>query len=97
MEHEEARRLAQTGYQRLIEVVDQLTPDEFTALPTAQVGTSLQCSVMCWACWNTTPVAGGNYTHGTGGPHLQLDAVEFCRVLSGRGTGDGLLAQQVPF
>jgi len=41
--------------------------------------------------------AGGNYTLGTGGPHLQLDAVEFCRVLSGRGTGDGLLAQQVPF
>ena len=22
---------------------------------------------------------------------------KFCRVLSGRGTGDGLLAQQVPF
>jgi uncharacterized protein (TIGR03083 family) len=41
--------------------------------------------------------AGGNYTHGTGGPQLQLDAVQFCCLLSGRGTGDGLLAQQVPF
>jgi hypothetical protein len=41
--------------------------------------------------------AGGSYTAGTGGPHLQLDAVQFCRVLSGRGTADGLLAQQVPF
>ncbi len=26
-----------------------------------------------------------------------LDAVEFCRILSGRGTGTGLLAQLVPF
>jgi len=41
--------------------------------------------------------AGGNYTSGAGGPHLQLDAVQFCRVLSGRGAADGLLAQQVPF
>jgi hypothetical protein len=28
---------------------------------------------------------------------LILDAVDFCRILSGRGTGDGLLVQQVPF
>jgi uncharacterized protein (TIGR03083 family) len=41
--------------------------------------------------------AGGSYTSGTGGPHLQLDAVQFCRILSGRGAADGLLAQQVPF
>ena len=26
-----------------------------------------------------------------------LDAVEFCRILSGRGTGEGLLATRVPF
>jgi uncharacterized protein (TIGR03083 family) len=32
-----------------------------------------------------------------GGEELELDAVEFCRVLSGRGQGAGLLAQQVPF
>ena len=41
--------------------------------------------------------AGGSYVHGTGGPHLQLDAVQFCRVLSGRGDAEGLLAQHVPF
>jgi len=41
--------------------------------------------------------AGGNYTHGTGGAHLELDAVQFCRLLSGRGAGDGLLSQLVPF
>jgi uncharacterized protein (TIGR03083 family) len=41
--------------------------------------------------------AGGSYTRGKDGPQLQLDAVQFCRVLSGRGTADGLLAQQVPF
>ncbi len=27
----------------------------------------------------------------------ELDAVEFCRILSGRATGDGLLATAVPF
>jgi hypothetical protein len=27
----------------------------------------------------------------------QLDAVEFCRILSGRGSGSGLLATRVPF
>jgi len=31
------------------------------------------------------------------GPELEFDAVEFCRVLSGRGNGTGLLAEQVPF
>jgi uncharacterized protein (TIGR03083 family) len=41
--------------------------------------------------------AGGNYNYGTGGPHFQLDAVQFCRILSGRETSAGLLAQQVPF
>lgn len=41
--------------------------------------------------------AGGSYAYGAGGPRLQLDAVQFCRVLSGRGTGAGLLARQVPF
>jgi len=44
-----------------------------------------------------TGPAGGSYSHGTAGPHLELDAVRFCRMLSGRGSGDGLLAQQVPF
>lgn len=30
-------------------------------------------------------------------PVLELDAVEFCRILSGRGSGLGLLATRVPF
>lgn len=41
--------------------------------------------------------AGGSWSFGSGGPVLQLDAVEFCRVLSGRGAADGLLAVEVPF
>ncbi|MDQ3573457.1 MAG: maleylpyruvate isomerase family mycothiol-dependent enzyme [Actinomycetota bacterium] len=41
--------------------------------------------------------AGGEYTQGNGGEDIELDAVEFCRVLSGRGTGPGLLTQSVPF
>ena len=44
-----------------------------------------------------TGPAGGTWTWGAGGPSYQLDAVEFCRVLSGRGTGEGLLATRVPF
>ena len=31
------------------------------------------------------------------GPELELDAVEFARVISGRGQGDGLLRTRVPF
>lgn len=30
-------------------------------------------------------------------PRLTIDAVEFCRVISGRAPGEGLLAQAVPF
>jgi len=41
--------------------------------------------------------AGGAFTAGGGGPELRLDAVEFCRILSGRGSADGLLATFVPF
>ena len=44
-----------------------------------------------------TGPAGGAWTWGSGGPSYELDAVEFCRVLSGRGTGEGLLATRVPF
>jgi uncharacterized protein (TIGR03083 family) len=40
--------------------------------------------------------AGGTYTAGTGGEHLRIDAVDFVRILSGRGTGDGLLAYVFP-
>jgi uncharacterized protein (TIGR03083 family) len=44
-----------------------------------------------------TGPAGGTWTTGRRGPELEQDAVEFCRILSGRGAGEGLLAQQVPF
>lgn len=44
-----------------------------------------------------TGPAGGSWEFGRGGPDLQLDAVEFCRVLAGRGTPEGLLATEVPF
>lgn len=44
-----------------------------------------------------TGPAGGTWTFGSGGPELELDAIQFCRVVSGRGAGDGLLAHHVPF
>lgn len=36
-------------------------------------------------------------TSPTQGPSYTLDAVEFCRILSGRGSGHGLLQVRVPF
>jgi uncharacterized protein (TIGR03083 family) len=44
-----------------------------------------------------TGPAGGSWSAGDHGPELKLDATEFCRLISGRGTGTGLLAEQVPF
>lgn len=44
-----------------------------------------------------TGPAGGEWSSGIGGQQLTLDAVQFCRVLSGRETGESLLAEQVPF
>ena len=41
--------------------------------------------------------AGGTFTQGQGGESISIDAVELCRVFSGRATGDGLLNQEVPF
>jgi len=41
--------------------------------------------------------AGGEWSSGAGGEEIESDAVDFCRLLSGRGRGDGLLAQPVPF
>lgn len=41
--------------------------------------------------------AGGVWTSGLGGPLVEMDAIEFCRVLSGRCPGEGLLATPVPF
>ena len=41
--------------------------------------------------------AGGVFVTGEDGPEIRLDAVEFCRILSRRGSADGLLATPVPF
>lgn len=44
-----------------------------------------------------TGPAGGSYRSGQDGEHVTIDAVEFCRTLSGRASATGLLAQEVPF
>ena len=44
----------------------------------------------------TGPV-GGTFTQGAGGEEITVDAVDFCRIVSGRGSGDGLLKQRVDF
>lgn len=41
--------------------------------------------------------AGGTFSAGRDGEQIDIDAVEFCRILSGRGEGHGLLNQEVPF
>jgi uncharacterized protein (TIGR03083 family) len=40
--------------------------------------------------------AGGRYVAGTGGEHVAMDAIEFCRILSGRGDGEGVLRHKLP-
>lgn len=44
-----------------------------------------------------TGPAGGVFSVGAAGEQLEEDAVEFCRILSGRGQRTGLLSQPVPF
>ena len=44
-----------------------------------------------------TGPAGGSFRVGESGPQLDLDAVDFARILSGRGRAPGLLATAVPF
>jgi hypothetical protein len=44
-----------------------------------------------------TGPAGGEYVCGDDGERITIDAVEFCRTLSGRANGSGLLTQEVPF
>jgi hypothetical protein len=40
--------------------------------------------------------ASGRYVAGTGGEHVAMDAIEVCRILSGRGDGDGVLRHRLP-
>jgi uncharacterized protein (TIGR03083 family) len=44
-----------------------------------------------------TGPAGGSWARGTDGEAITLDAIEFCRILSGRASGNGLLTTAVPF
>jgi uncharacterized protein (TIGR03083 family) len=44
-----------------------------------------------------TGAAGGTWTFGQAGPTLDLDAIDFCRTLSGREPATDLLNTQVPF
>ena len=44
-----------------------------------------------------TGPAGGTWSLGAGGDVIELDTIEFCRILSGRAAGDGLLNVAVPF
>lgn len=44
-----------------------------------------------------TGPAGGTWRRGAGGERIAMDAIDFCRVLSGRGQAPGLLAVAVPF
>ena len=44
-----------------------------------------------------TGPAGGAWEHGSGGTEITLDAIEFCRIVSGRARGEGLLGHAVPF
>lgn len=57
-----------------------------------------------WAARHRQPVqlhltghAGGHYEQGSAGRTIELDAIEFCRILSGRAEGDGLLRTKVLF
>lgn len=40
--------------------------------------------------------AGGHYAAGSGGEHVDMDAIEFCRILAQRGRGTGLLRHPLP-
>jgi hypothetical protein len=44
-----------------------------------------------------TGPAGGAWSAGPDGAELTVDAVEFCRTVSGRAEGRGLLSYAVPF
>ena len=44
-----------------------------------------------------TGPAGGTWRQGTAGDRIELEAIAFCRILSGRASGDGLLATRVNF
>ncbi len=67
-------------------------------------GVIVEDIVAAWAARHRQPYtlvldgpAGGTYAGRGGATALRLDAVEFCRIVSGRAPGDGLLATPVLF
>jgi hypothetical protein len=40
--------------------------------------------------------AGGQFRAGTGGEHVDMDAIEFCRILAERAHGNGILRHPLP-
>jgi uncharacterized protein (TIGR03083 family) len=40
--------------------------------------------------------AGGSFRAGTGGEHVRIDAIEFCRILAERAPGEGILRHPLP-
>jgi uncharacterized protein (TIGR03083 family) len=40
--------------------------------------------------------AGGQFRAGSGGEHVEMDAIEFCRILAERGHGSGVLRHHLP-
>jgi hypothetical protein len=67
-------------------------------------GQLLSDAVRDWAARHGHPFrlrltgpAGGAYRRGEGGEEFVLDALDFGRLLSGRGRADGLLATRIVF
>ncbi len=48
-------------------------------------------------CLMLEGVAGGEFVQGEQGEKIRLDAVEFCRAVSGRAPRSALFNQEVPF
>jgi uncharacterized protein (TIGR03083 family) len=78
--------------------------DHWMELTADHDGVVVEDIVASWAGRHRQPYAlvldgpaGGAYARGDGAAELRLDAVDFCRIVSGRAPGDGLLATPVLF
>jgi uncharacterized protein (TIGR03083 family) len=76
--------------------VPVLTPEHDGALVADVVGEWAQRHGRPFTL-NLTGPAGGSWTAGSGAETIDLDAVQFCRTVSGRTAGTGLLTTHVPF
>lgn len=84
---------------RALGVAPQLTPDHDGRIIADVVAEWARRHGQAFDLALTGP-AGGRFTRGEEGADPEvvgLDAVEFCRILSGRAQGSGLLATAVPF